>query len=132
METRGRLRIPSPAQTIVCAAASLPLVYLFWVGLEKFYYESWGTWIVSPAIYPRLLAAPWDSWLRRAIIADPLPAYILMAIPVAMMILAAAAAAIALSRNSLRMATVSLLLMVLLFGTYHFLQPMGISFVLHK
>ena len=48
---------------VVAFTAMAILTYIFWKGPERFYYESFGTWIVSPGIYVRLLPVPLNEWL---------------------------------------------------------------------
>lgn len=115
------------AKSIVALTCFLVVFYLLWVGPERFYYESFGTWIVSPAIYPRLLPVPWSGWLLKILLHAPVTCLFLQAVPVLMLVGACAAGAISISKNSRLLACTSLGLTGIVFGVYHWLQPMGIT-----
>jgi hypothetical protein len=125
------MRIPTniltPAR--VCAlTVALPIVYVLRVGPERFYYESWGTWIISPVIYTRISPAPFKDWLRLEFVQGPFATIFVYAVPVALLFLAAVLALVSIGRNSLSIAFVSLGLVLTVFVVYHFLQPLGISY----
>jgi len=105
-------------------------VYVLAVGSERFFIESWGTLIVSPGIYPRLLPVPFDSILRRFLIAKPAACVVLQVLPLILLALAFLSAMVALYKNSLRMAILCMAIVAVVFGVYHHLQPMGITLVL--
>lgn len=115
------------AKSIVALTCFLVVFYLLWVGPERFYYESFGTWIVSPAIYPRLLPAPWSGWLLSILLHAPLAGFFLQVVPVLMLAGACAVAAISIPKNSRLLACTSMGLTGIVFGVYHWLQPMGIT-----
>jgi len=115
------------ARRIVALTAILVVCYMAWIGPQKFYFESFGTWIVSPAIYPRLLPAPWKGWLLGILVGTPWTGFILQAIPVLMLLGAFAAALIAIAKDSAILACAALGLTGIVFGVYHCLQPLGIT-----
>ncbi len=119
----------NPAR-VALSAALLPIVYVLTIGPERFYYESWGTWILSPIIYTRLAPSPLDEWLLRGFCNGPLLTWISCGIPVAMLFVSFPLALVAIAKNSLLLAFVALSLVALVFGVYHFIQPMGITYVL--
>ncbi len=116
---------------VLAFTAACVLAYLLWRGPERFYYESFGTLIVSPAIYTRILPAPLNQWLLRLLIDHSSLAYVLYAIPVGMLLLAFAAGIHAVRRNSVPLALAAFVFVAVVFGTYHWLQPLGISLVLY-
>ena len=115
------------ARRIVALTGVLVVLYLAWVGPERFYFESFGTLIVSPAIYPRLLPPPWQGWLLRVLVGAPWTGLILQAAPVLMLLGAMAAALVSVAKNSVLLACAALGLTSIVFGAYHFLQPFGIT-----
>lgn len=116
---------------VIAFTAACVLAYLLWRGPERFYYESFGTLIVSPAIYTRILPAPLNQWLLRLLIDHSYLSYVLYAIPVGMLLLSVAAAIHAIRRNSVPLALAAFAFVAMVFGTYHWLQPLGISLVLY-
>ncbi len=124
---------PSPVfwsvrKILALTGVSLAL-YLLWVGPERFYYESFGTWIVSPAIYPRLLPSPWNGWLIQTLLHVPGACLLLQAIPVLLLLGALAAGIFSIRRDSRPLACLCLGSTALVFGVYHWLQPFGITLV---
>lgn len=111
------------------AALLLPVVYVLTVGPERFYYESWGTWILSPTIYTRVAPSPLKEWLLRGFVNGQLLTAIAIAIPVIMLFGSNVLAVIAIACNSLATACCSLGLMGTLLGVYHVLQPLGLTYV---
>lgn len=121
---------PGPVCCTLSTTAIATFLYVLIIGVERFCIESWGTLILSPLIYTRLLPAPLDTVLRKLLITEPTASFLLQVAPVALLVLALAAAAVALRRNSLSLALVSSALVASVFGVYHFLQPMGMSLIL--
>lgn len=119
--------ILTPAR-VSTLTVGLPILYVLLVGPERFYYESWGTWIVSPVIYTRISPAPLSDWLRFEFVHGPFATIFVYAVPVALLFLAAVLALVSIGRNSLSIAFVSLGLVLTVFAVYHFLQPLGISY----
>ena len=114
---------------VVATAFLLPVVYVAIIGPERFYYESWGTWILSPVIYTRVSPSPLKEWLLYGYCTwKPLTVFSI-ALPVILFFLSTVAAFIAIHTNSLRFAFLALLLTTGVFGVYHFLQPLGITFI---
>lgn len=118
------------ARRIVALTGILVALYLAWIGPERFYLESFGTWIVSPAIYTRLLPSPWKGWLLRVLVGTPWTGVFLQAVPVLMLVGALAAAMISIAKDSVLLACAAMGLTGLVFGVYHFLQPLGITLYL--
>ncbi len=118
----------SARKILALTGVSLAL-YLLWVGPERFYYESFATWIVSPAIYPRLLPAPWNGWLIQTLLHVPGACLLLMAIPVLLLLGALVAGVFSIRRDSRLLAWLCLGGTGLVFGVYHWLQPLGITLV---
>lgn len=119
----------SPA-IIVGATMLFVISYVMIRGPLPFYYESIGTLLLSPAIYVRLLPAPYDYYLMAACVENPTACYLLCLIPVLLLISAVSCAIHSLRRDSVAAAMTSLALCLIVFGTYHYLQPLGISFIL--
>lgn len=105
--------------------------YILLRGPERFCYESFGTWIISPVIYARILPDPLSSYLVTTLVRFPQISYIFYAVPVLMFVGAISAAGTAIFRRSLPMAATSLCLILTLFGVYHLLQPMGIQLIVY-
>lgn len=99
------------------------------IGPERFYYESWGTWILSPSIYTRLAPSPLKEWLLRGFLNGHALNLVAFSIPVVMLLCSNVLAIIAIACNSLLTACCSLGLIGTLFGVYHVIQPMGISYI---
>lgn len=118
------------ARRIVALTGILVVCYVVWIGPQRFYFESFGTWIISPVIYPRLLPAPWKGWLLRILVGTPWTGLVLQAIPVLMLLGAFAAALVAIAKDSAILACAALGLTGTVFGVYHFLQPLGITLCL--
>lgn len=115
------------AKHTVAATCCLVAGYLVWIGPERFYIESYTTLIVSPAIYPRLLPAPWKGWLVSTLVYYPWTCLVLQAVPVLMLVAAFAAGVLSLLKNSLLLAGAFLGLTFVVFFVYHFLQPFGMT-----
>jgi hypothetical protein len=114
----------SSARQIVILAGLLVVTYIFWIGPERFFIESFGTWLLSPAIYPRLLPDPWKGWLLKALVFAPWSGLLVQAVPVLMLLAACGAAAAAILKNSILLA---MGLTLTVFSVYHCLQPLGIT-----
>lgn len=117
------------AKSVIMITGSLLALYLIWVGPERFYIESFGTWIISPVIYPRLLPSPWKAMLIKVLVYAPWTSLILQAIPLLLLLGAATAAVVSILKDSLALACLAMGLTLLIFGVYHFLQPLGITLV---
>lgn len=117
-------RIP---RLLVLAIPVLAAAYVLAVGPEKFYYESLGTLVLSPLIYLRLCPAFISVPARRFLLDHRWADLVLCGIPGALLLLAAILGFLAYRKNSLPMSLVALLLTILVFATYHFLQPLGLT-----
>lgn len=102
-------------------------LYLIWRGPERFCYESFGTLVISPEIYTRILPLPFKRWLLSALLKTPLLCYLLYAVPVFMLLGAIGAGIVSIRRNSALYAWASLVLVGIVFVVYHFLQPLGMT-----
>lgn len=116
------------AERIVAGTATAVFLYTLWRGPERFCYESFGTLILSPEIYTRVLPAPINHWLLSALLHQPALSLVLYAIPVMMLVAAASSAVLAWRHKSEVCAWICCGLVALVFGTYHLLQPLGITF----
>jgi len=105
------------------------VIYVFWKGPERFYYESFGTWMISPVIYVRVLPFPLNEWLLAGIRHFPLLPTVLCMAPLAMLSLSFAFAIYSIWNKSLLHAFISLGLAAAVFSVYHFIQPFGITFI---
>jgi len=112
---------------MVALTGILVVIYLSWIGPERFWIESSGTWILSPSIYATLLPSPWKAWLIRVLVCAPWSGFVLLAVPVVLLLGAFGAAVVAFAKNSILLACVAMGLTGLVFGVYHLLQPFGIS-----
>jgi hypothetical protein len=114
---------------VVAFTATAILIYVFWQGPERFYYESFGTWIVSPGIYVRLLPFPLNEWLLIGMRHAPLLASVLHLAPLAMLALSCALAMYSIWNQTVVHALISLALVAAVFSVYHFIQPLGITLI---
>jgi hypothetical protein len=119
-------RVVTP-RAVVAFTATAILAYVLWKGPERFYYESFGTWIVSPGIYVRLLPFPLNDWLLRAMHHVPLLTSALHLAPLAMLASSFALSLYSIWNKTLVHALISLGLAATVFSVYHFLQPLGIT-----
>ena len=109
--------------TVLAVAA-----YCFFIGLERFFYESAGTLILSPNIYVQLLPAPLNRWLLALLVKDVLFSYLITAVPIAILLISAALGTFSIRRKSVWMAILSSGMVLLVFAVYHCLQPMGLGY----
>jgi hypothetical protein len=114
---------------VVAFTATAILIYVFSQGPERFYYESFGTWIISPVIYVRLLPFPLNEWLLAGINHVPLLASALHLIPLAMLSLSFALAMYSIWNKTVVHALISLALAATVFSVYHLIQPLGITLI---
>jgi hypothetical protein len=103
--------------------------YVMGYGLERFYYEALGTWILSPLIYVKISPAPLDHWLLYAFNDSPLLCRLACAVPIALLAVALFLACHSLRRNSLPAACACFLLVLAVFSVFHSLQRFGLSYV---
>ena len=118
----------TPRRVVAFTAAAI-LIYVFWQGPERFYYESFGTWIVSPGIYVRLLPSPLNEWLLVGLQHLPPLTWALHLAPLVMLGLSCALAMYSIWNKTLVHALISLALVAIVFSVYHFLQPLGITLI---
>lgn len=103
-------------------------VYIFWQGLEKFWWESFGTWIISPVIFVRICPEPFKYHLLALINSWSAIDFLICGVPVVMFVAAILIGAIAYRKNSLPMAMAACVLMSTIFVVYHSVKHLGISF----
>ncbi|MBE2179269.1 MAG: hypothetical protein IAE97_02245 [Chthoniobacterales bacterium] len=101
--------------------------YILAIGPVRFYYESFGTLILSPIIYLRLLPTSLAHPVGRFLLDHPAALHILCGIPVAILLASASLGIFAFRKNSLLLSSIALLLALMVFTTYHFLQPLGLT-----
>jgi hypothetical protein len=116
-------------QRVVAFTATAILIYVLWKGPERFYYEAFGTWIISPLIYVRILPFPLSQWLLASIRNFPLLPAILCIAPLMMLSLSFAFAIYSIWQKSLLHAFLSLALATTVFSVYHCVQPFGITLI---
>ncbi len=117
------------ARRVVFFTVALIVLYIVCIGPERFAFESFGTWMLSPLIYVRLLPGPLSHWLVTAMLHQPLIGHAFCIAPIAMLSAAAVLGVHAVKRNSLPSAYVSLALSATVFSVYHLVQPMGMTYV---
>lgn len=113
-----------------CLAVAIPVLvagYVSWVGPEKFYYESVGTLILSPLIYLRFCPTGLALSAGRFLLDHSWAVFVLCGIPVALLVVAGTLGVIGYRRNSLLLSAVALALTLVVFTTYHWLQPLGFT-----
>lgn len=126
------MTLPKPILTpprVASLTFALPLLYVLIIGPERFYYESWGTWIMSPVIYTRISPYPLNEWLLREFVHGYAVTWTSLAAPVLILFLAAVLALISIGKNSIPAALSSVALVAIVFTVYHFLQPLGMTYV---
>ena len=121
-------RVITPWRVVAFTAMAI-ITYILWQGPDRFYYESFGTWIISPGIYVRLLPFPFNEWLLRALRHIPLLASALHLAPVALLALSFALSLYSIWNKTVVHAFISLALAAAVFSAYHFLQPFGIELI---
>jgi hypothetical protein len=103
-------------------------IYILWQGVEKFWWESFGTWMISPLIYvricpeafkPSMLALANSGWVANAIFCG---------IPLVMFVVALIAGSVAFWNKSLRLAAIACFLMSSIFLVYHSIKHLGMTF----
>lgn len=114
-------------QLLVLAIPVLVTAYVLSVGPDEFYYESYGTLILSPIIYLRFVPASVALPAGRFLLEHPWATVALCGIPVALLLAAAVFGVLALRKNSLLLSSLALILTLAVFATYHFLQPFGFT-----
>ncbi len=114
---------------VVAFTATTILIYVLWQGPERFYIESFGTWIMSPVIYVRVLPFPLNEWLLAGIHHVPLLASALHMAPLIMLALSFALAMYSIWNKTVVHALISLALAATVFCVYHFIQPLGITLI---
>ncbi len=117
--------------TVVSFTVAFVFFYVLVRGPEPFYYESLGTLLLAPVIYVRILPEPYNLYLLHAFAANPLSCYLVCWIPVLLLISSVSCAFYSLRRQSLVAALTSLLICLVVFRAYHWLQPLGMTYALY-
>lgn len=104
-------------------------LYVLWRGPERFCIESFGTWVISPGIYVRLLPEPVNQWLLLGLLKQSWIGIILYIVPVFLLITALMAGVWSVYKNSILGGIACSGLIATVFSVYHFVQPMGISLI---
>ncbi len=103
-------------------------IYVLCQGIERFWWESFGTWVISPIIYIRLCPPPFQYWMVDAVNAQPLLGNLLCGVPVVMASTSLVLGVLAYRRRSLPFAVASCVLMTTIFVVYHSVKHMGMHF----
>jgi hypothetical protein len=102
---------------------------VLWTGAERFLFESFGTWVMSPVIYTRVCPELFRAPLIHALAHQPILGHLLCAIPVVMFFVAVAYGIVAYKRRSLLVALLACVLMSSIFVVYHSVKHMGMQVV---
>lgn len=114
-------------QMLVLAIPVAIAAYVFAVGADEFYHESFGTLILSPLIYLRFCPDSVALPVGRFMLDHPWSVHAVCGFPVALLLAAAVLGFLGFRRNSLPLSLLALLITAAVFCTYHFLQPLGFS-----
>ena len=117
------------AKLILVATAGAICLYIFLRGVQEFYIEAFGTWLLSPLIYIRLSPAPLSDWLVRMCAHFRGFDLLLCSIPVLIFLASLTAGFFAHQKRSVALAVVSSLLMTTIFVVYHSVKHLGFSVV---
>jgi len=118
-----------PINLVIALNPVVVFAYVIWQGLDRFFVESYGTLLLSPLIYIRLLPAPFSEQLLRAANASEWLNWLILAIPLGMLLAALLLSVRAFFVRSLLSALVATLLVTLVFGVYHSVKHMGLTVV---
>ncbi len=127
MRTRSATHLP--AHLIVLATVWGTAAYIFVIGIQRFIMESWGTLIISPGIYVRLLPEPLGQGLLYSLVKYPYLNTWLCAVPLLLIGYAIILSLSALWDGSVLKAGASFWIVVTILALYHNLQPFGLSFM---
>lgn len=109
--------------------ACIWIYIVLWQGANRFYVESFSTWVISPLIYTRLCPEAYKYSLLKALNTQPAVGYLMCAIPVGMFAVACALGVVAYRRRSFPFALSACLVMSTIFVTYHSVKHMGMTLV---
>jgi hypothetical protein len=104
-------------------------LYVLFTGPEHFYYESTGTLILSPLIYLRLMPLSWKKYVLPWMVNTPYSSELICLVPALILVLSGWLAYRSIRDHSLPKAFLSSALCATVFVTYHFLQPLGITYI---
>lgn len=105
--------------------AAIWLYIVLWQGAQRFFFESFATWIISPVIYTRICPEPFRATLLRTLVQEPMVGHLLCAIPVAMFLVSLGMGIVAYRRRSFPVAVLACFLMSAIFVVYHSLKHLG-------
>jgi hypothetical protein len=115
------------ARPLICAnLAGIWFYIVVWQGAERFFFESFGTLIISPVIYTRICPEAFRPSLVRVLAREPYLQDMLCAIPVVMVGVACVLGIVAFRQRSFPVAVMACVLMSSVFVVYHSLKHMGI------
>lgn len=118
---------PQVPRVLVLAIPLLVVAYVLGVGPEKFYYESVGTLILSPIIYLRFCPPGVALPVGRFLLEHPWAVAAICGVPVGMLAAAGVLGVFGYLRSSMLLSVMALCLVVVVFTTYHCLQPFGFT-----
>lgn len=102
---------------------------VLWQGAQRFFLESFGTWIISPVIYTRICPDFFRAPLTHALAQQPMLGHLLCIVPVAMFVVAVGFGFVAFRRRSFPVAVIACLLMSSIFVVYHSVKHLGIQVI---
>lgn len=114
---------------IVLATFLSVVVYILLYDPVRFYYEAWGTWILSPGIVARLCPYPFNWWIYSALNKNPMLLHLICAVPVCMLFTSLVLGFKAIEHNSAKLAIIAAGLVCTVLSVYHHVQPYGITLV---
>src|SRR5436190_1390421 len=100
---------------LIANLAAIWIYIVLWQGAQRFWIESFATWIISPVIYARLCPMPYKQPLLKALTADHLLGNLMCAVPVGMFVIACLLGTLAYRRRSFPVALTACLLMSTIF-----------------
>ena len=114
---------------VVAGTVLSVFLYVLIIGPEHFYYESTGTLIMSPLIYVRLMPFSWKRQALHWMNDIPYSSNLICLIPGLLLLLSGWLAYRSIRDHSLPKAFASFAVCATVFVTYHFLQPLGMTYV---
>jgi hypothetical protein len=105
--------------------AGIWVYIVLWQGAQRFFIESFATWVISPIIYTRICPDSFRAPLIRALVQEPLLSDLLCAVPVVMFVASLGFGFFAFRRRSFPLAVVACFLMSTIFVVYHSLKHLG-------
>ncbi|MFV0338321.1 MAG: hypothetical protein ACK5LK_08795 [Chthoniobacterales bacterium] len=118
-----------PVNLTILLGPLVAFVYVFSQGVDRFFTEAYGTLLLSPTIYLRILPESVSNVLLPFFASSNLLCLALCAVPMGMLVLAVWLSVFAFKNRSMPSALLSLFLIVLVFGVYHSVKHLGFSVV---